>query len=142
VPGQFRGTLENKTPENLFSTVHESGRSSLDSVTVLPCWYLEPLCDVKIVLARLHIPVCVIYIYIRLQCKQKWMNTTNARKYGGGPITQLFPAPNASSAALTHFGREPSVSWFTYTYSAGAKCVRKNVDFPRPGRPTKRTISV
>ncbi len=60
----------------------------------------------------------------------------------GGPMTQLFPAVNASSAALTHFAREPSVSWFTCTYPAGAKCVRKNVDFPRLGRPTKTTISV
>jgi hypothetical protein len=57
-------------------------------------------------------------------------------------MTQLFPAANASSAALIHFGREPSVSWFTCTYPAGAKCVRKNVDFPRHGGPVKSTISV
>ena len=70
------------------------------------------------------------------------MDGRDVRKDGGGPITQLFPVANASSAALTHFGREPSVSWFTCTYPAGAKCERKNVDFPRHGRPTRTTISV
>ena len=69
------------------------------------------------------------------------MDGHNEAKNESGPMTQLFPASNASSAALTHLGREPRVSWFTYAYPAGEKCVRKNVDFPRPGKPTKITIS-
>src|SRR6267154_6896238 len=73
----------------------------LDSVTVLPCWYLEPLCDVKIVLARLHIPICVVCI--RLRVNKNWMNT-NARKYGRRTYYTALPSSQC-------FFCGPDTSW-------------------------------
>jgi len=58
------------------------------------------------------------------------------------PTTQLVPAWSAASAAFTHFGRLPNVSWLMWVYPAGAKCLRKKDDFPRHGKPVNSTSSV
>lgn len=58
------------------------------------------------------------------------------------PTTQLVPALSATSAAFMHLERLPNVSWLMWVYPAGAKCLRKKVDFPRHGKPENTTSSV
>ena len=56
MPSQFNGTLERETSTD----VEHMRREEPDRETV-PCWNLEPLCDVEIVLARLHVPIRVVW---------------------------------------------------------------------------------
>lgn len=64
------------------------------------------------------------------------------QEYMYSPTTQLVPASSATLAAFIHLERLPSVSWLMWVYPAGAKCLRKKVDFPRHGKPENTTSSV
>ena len=56
MPSQLNGTLKRETSAH----VEHMRRDQPDRETA-PCWNLKPLCDVEIVLARLHVPICVIW---------------------------------------------------------------------------------
>ena len=90
---------------------------------------------IKVVLARLAVPVRVICQY---PLRQR-LGILERRLGKDIPTTTHRPDFNAASTAFKHFALVLSVSWLTCSYPAGSKCCLYNLDFPIAGYPTNIT---